>query len=140
MRDDIFFEKVWQDDCMAEFKLSYFSYKLKFEDNFYMQQKDFDGIIKLLKKEIAIYSFGDKNSKNCTLWISETPAGRMIINLKINLYSELFLNNELQTLNVKSPFAVEPAVIDRIVAKLKKFYDSKINAKISLLYDYFEEE
>ena len=139
MYEDLYFEKLYdsEDTNYGEFRLYYKSIKLDFYQDFYMSNKDFNNIVSVLSGETKSCTFGNltQDSEFCQMTTKQITSGKIIIILNIKIYLSELTNNyfSLQSLNV--PVSIEPAVLDRIIPKIRSYFNKPCGTKLSLLYD-----
>lgn len=137
MKTNIIITKVWQDMFSAEFNIKFETtlYNENFEvsGNFYLYKSDFKKLTKELNKSFGNVVFGLKGNL-CELSISSDSRGCKNINYHLILDETYGLENSFD-ISINTGYIIEPAVIDRILPRLKNFYNNPVSSQISLIYD-----
>lgn len=138
MKTNIIITKVWEDEFSAEFNIK-FETTLNNENfevsgNFYLSENDFKKLTKELNKSFGNVVFGLKENL-CELSISSDSRGCKNINYHLILDEQTYGIKNSFDISINTGYIIEPAVIDRILPRLKNFYNEPVSSRISLIYD-----
>lgn len=138
MKTNIIMTKVWEDDFSAEFNIK-FETEVNYEPfvvsgNFYLSKTDFVELETAIGGNSGSVKFGVEDNF-CELKITTSSRGLKNINYHLNTTNnENDVENKVNV-SINTGFIIEAATIDRILPKIKNFFNQPITSQVSLVYD-----
>ena len=137
---DIILKKLYDEDygvqCQIKFIASVTFEDFILTDEFWLSKQQLEELAEQLNKKSGKILFGNKKKKHyCEFTTKQSARGYMNINyhyVKEDKYYDLQDNMDI---SLNTGYVIEPATLDRIVVKLRKFYSEPAGCELSLIKD-----